>query len=167
MYDILPFPNITADNKSDLVFQINNYLIQLKETLEFELTNISAENLSSDLIDKMNSLGAEIEKVEETKEELAQNVSNKIISVSDVMNSESFKAHTKAVEEYAQGLVDALVYITSGSQTTTSNEVGGENVFTFTDSKGNTSTFTVRNGNAPKMTFTVDFTTGNLLYEQS
>ena len=34
----------------------------------------------------------------------------------------------------------------SGKQTTTSNDDGGANVYTFTDTKGNTSTFTVKNG---------------------
>ena len=34
----------------------------------------------------------------------------------------------------------------SGSQTTTSSADGGSNIYTFTDTKGNTSTFTVKNG---------------------
>lgn len=170
MYDILPFPNITAEEKGELVFQINNYLIQLKETLEFALTNISSENLSQELIDKMNSLGADIQKMDETNTEQIQSVSSRMLTVSDVLNSPGFAAHTQASMEYAQGLVDALEYIVSGSQTTTSSASGGSNVFTFTDSQGKTSTFTVKNGekgDPPKMTFTVDFTTGNLLYEQS
>ena len=37
-------------------------------------------------------------------------------------------------------------FLLSGSQTTTSAADGGSNVYTFTDTKGNTSTFTVKNG---------------------
>lgn len=41
------------------------------------------------------------------------------------------------------GLANVLI---SGSQTSTSNVDGGSNVYTFKDSEGNTSTFTVKNG---------------------
>ena len=92
MYDILPFPNITATDTKEQVAQINNYLIQFKETLEFILTNISVDNLSQELIDKLNSLGAEVEKTQVLKEEEIQQVSNRIISVSDVINSSMFEA---------------------------------------------------------------------------
>jgi hypothetical protein len=92
MYDILPFPNITATNINDLVAQANNYLMQFKETLEFALTNISTDNLSQDLIEKLNSLGADIEKSIEDRDDQIQQVSNQAITVSDVINSPSFVA---------------------------------------------------------------------------
>ena len=91
MYDMLPFPHITATKAEEQVAQINNYLIQFKETLEFILTNISADNLSPDLVNKLNSLGAEIEKTQSTREEEIQQVTNKMITVSDVINSPAFQ----------------------------------------------------------------------------
>ena len=92
MYDMLPFPHITATNAEEQVAQINNYLIQFKETLEFILTNISADNLSPELVNKLNSLGAEIEKTQVDREEEIQQVTNKMITVSDVINSPAFQA---------------------------------------------------------------------------
>ena len=44
------------------------------------------------------------------------------------------------------GYVNSLALIKSGKQTTTSTADGGSNVYTFTDTKGATSTFTVKNG---------------------
>jgi predicted nucleic acid-binding protein len=69
-----------------------NFLIQFKETLEFILANIGIDNLSDELVNKLNSLGAEIEKTNEVKEEEMQQVSNKMLTVSDVINSEAFKS---------------------------------------------------------------------------
>ena len=90
MYDMLPYPNIMAANIEELVTQTNNYLMQLKETLEFALTNISTENLSSELTDKLNVLGADIEKSIEDRDDQIQQVSNQALSVSDVLNSSAF-----------------------------------------------------------------------------
>lgn len=42
--------------------------------------------------------------------------------------------------------VNGSALLKSGSQTTTSNDDGGSNIYTFTDTKGTTSTFTVKNG---------------------
>jgi len=98
MYDILPFPNITATDAKEQVAQINNYLIQFKETLEFILTNISVDNLSQDLIDKLNSLGAEVEKTQVVREEELQQVSNRMISVSDVLNSPAYQKDREELE---------------------------------------------------------------------
>ena len=89
MYDILPFPNIIAGSAEEQTAQINNYLIQLKETLEFVLTNISIENLSQDLVVKLNNMGVEANS-EENYEQIQQ-VSGKILTVSDVINSNAFK----------------------------------------------------------------------------
>ena len=89
MYDILPFPNITAGSAEEQTAQINNYLIQLKETLEFVLTNISIENLSQDLVAKLSNIGAET-KSDENYEQIQQ-LSGKLLTVSDVINSNAFK----------------------------------------------------------------------------
>lgn len=94
MYDMLPFPNINAANIEELSFQTNNYLIQFKETLEFILTNIGTDNLSTDLIEKLNSLGAEVEKTIEETDDQFQQVAGKALTVADVINSTAFKEAT-------------------------------------------------------------------------
>ena len=107
MYDMLPFPNITATNTEEQVSQINNYLIQFKETLEFILTNISVDNLSQELIDKLNSLGSDIQKSVVQREEEIQQVSGKMLSVSDVINSSMFQSSIDALETEVQKNVEA------------------------------------------------------------
>lgn len=107
MYDMLPFPNITATDTKEQVAQINNYLIQFKETLEFILTNISADNLSADLIAKLNALGSDIQKENAERDEEMQQVSGRIITASDVVNSAVYKADMDLREEKIQEAHDA------------------------------------------------------------
>jgi hypothetical protein len=95
MYDMLPFPNITSKTAEEQVAEINNYLIQFKESLEFILSSIGIENLSAELVALLKSLGAEIEKTNKNKDEELNQVSNKMLTVSDVINSDAFK---KALE---------------------------------------------------------------------
>lgn len=138
MYDMLPFPNITATTVEEQAAQINNYLIQFKETLEFILMNISTDNLSKSLVDKLNRLGAEIEKTSEESTEQLQQVSNNAITVSDVINSVAFNA-----------AVDSAVphkYLVSAEQIQTSTESGGINIYGIEDASGEIHQFTVRNG---------------------
>lgn len=138
MYDMLPFPNIKATSVEEQAEQINNYLIQFKETLEFILTNISTDNLSPVLVEKLNSLGAEIEKTSEESTEQLQQISNKAITVSDVINSTAFKS-----------AIDNAVpheYLVSAEQIQTSQESGGINIYAIEDASGKVSQFTVRNG---------------------
>lgn len=94
MYDILPFPNITATDTKEQVAQINNYLIQFKETLEFILTNISADNLSPELRASLNALGAEIQTTKEEQKDATQQIVHNALTVSDVVNSQLFKDET-------------------------------------------------------------------------
>lgn len=154
MYDILPFPNITATDEREQVAQINNYLIQLKESLEFALMNISADNLSQELRTQLNSLGAEVKTTQEEQTEATQQLAKKISTVS----------------------ADCIV---SGKQTTTSTEDGGENVYTFTRVNGVEDSFVCRNGSkgekgekgeigrTPTISMEIDFTTGQLTYTSS
>ena len=150
MYDMLPFPNITATSIEELSFQTNNYLIQFKETLEFILTNIGADNLSSDLMETLNSLGAEVEKTIEDTDDQFQQVAQKTITVADVINSSAFeealpKEYLKSVEVVDEGL----------------------NVYAIEDSSGEIKQYTIKHGKTPKVEFTVDFNTGNLEYTTS
>ena len=92
MYDMLPFLNTTSKTPEEQVGEITSYLMQFKETLEFILTNIGIDNLSDDLVNKLNILGADIEKTNTVKEEELQQVSSKMLTVSDVINSDAFKA---------------------------------------------------------------------------
>ena len=171
MYDMLPFPHFTASTVEEQTAQINNYLIQFKETLEFILTNISAENLSPELVRKLNSLGAEIEKTTEETTEQLQQVSNKAITVSDVINSKAFKT---AVEN-----AGPQEYLVSAEQIQTSQESGGINIYAIKDSTGTVTKFIVKNGKTgnagpkgdkgdtgatPNVVFSVNFSTGNLEY---
>ena len=73
MIDALPYPRLVGATPEEQIRELFNYLIQLKETLEFVLMNISTENLSLELINKLNSLGADIEKANsDRQDELAQ-----------------------------------------------------------------------------------------------
>ena len=72
MVDLLPYPNINAKDAETQAKQINNYLIQLKEAIEFTLGSMSAENKSvSEALAK--SL---IESNAERENEITQKVSN-------------------------------------------------------------------------------------------
>lgn len=96
MYDMLPFPSVTAKTPEEQVGELTNYLIQFKETLEFILANISVENLSQELIQKLNDLGADVEKNAEERDEQLSQIANKSLTVSDVINSEGFKTSVQS-----------------------------------------------------------------------
>ena len=73
MVDMFPFPRVTGNTPDEKISELLSYLIQFKEALEFALMNISTENLSPDLVNKLNELGADIKKSNEARaEELAQ-----------------------------------------------------------------------------------------------
>ena len=91
MYDILPFPNITGETPAEQLEQINSYLIQLKEELEFVLTRISAENLSEDLRRQLSSLGADINTNKTEQEVVTQQIINRALTVDDVVSSTTFE----------------------------------------------------------------------------
>lgn len=156
MYDMLPFPNITAKNTEEQVAQINNYLIQFKETLEFILTNISTDNLSQDLIERLNTLGANIEKSIVDRDDQLQQMSSKTLTVSDVINSPAF---AMALDD-----VKPPKYLISAKQTQTSDEPGGINIYAFEDESGEVKEFTVKNGKTPNVEINVNFDTGCLDY---
>lgn len=100
MFDIFNFPNINKSDKTEKQIEdIVNYLIQFKETLEFELANISLENLSPELTNKLDSLSSDIDKgVDGIKEEFSQRSTGNL-TVSDVCNSELFKSYVKTSVE--------------------------------------------------------------------
>lgn len=92
MVDMLPFPRIIGNTPEEKIAELYNYLIQFKETLEFTLMNISTDNLSPELVNKLNELGANIEQSNaKREEEVAQLSQFSSITVSDVCNSMIFK----------------------------------------------------------------------------
>ena len=157
MQDIFEFPNITAGTPQEQAKQINDYLIQFKERLEFVLMNISVENLSKELREKLSSLGTDIKNSNEEMGDQMQQVAKKTISVSDVINSEMFKSALKAVSdtiptEYVKSVVAEE-----------STEDAGIDIFTIKDSKGKVSEYGVKN--EKPLVFSINFDTGNLEYE--
>ena len=117
--------------------------------------NISVDNLSQDLIDRLNELGTDIQKSNEDREDQMQQISNKTLSISDVINSESFKA---ALPQE---------YLVSAEQIQSSNEPNGINIYAIEDASGEIKQFIVKNGKTPNVNFTVNFSTGNLEYTTS
>lgn len=154
MYDMLPFPNISATNIEELSFQTNNYLIQFKETLEFILTNIGADNLSSDLTETLNALGAEVEKTIEDTDDQLQQVAGKTLTVADVINSSAFEealddATPKTYLESVEVIEDGI------------------NINAIEDGSVEVKQYTIKNGKTPEVEFSVNFETGNLEYTTS
>lgn len=91
MVDMLPFPRVIGNTPEEQISELLNYLIQFKETLEFALMNISTENLSPDLVNKLNELGANIEKSNTDREDEVAQISTNALTISDVCNSDLFK----------------------------------------------------------------------------
>ena len=93
MNDMFSFPTVRGNTPEEQINELVNYLIQFKETLEFALDIISTENLSPELIDKLNGLGTNTDKMTSVREEeLAQiSVKELNLTVNDVVNSPAFK----------------------------------------------------------------------------
>ena len=91
MIDMLPFPKVSGNTPEEQIGSLVNYLTQFKETLEFAIMNISTENLSPDLVNKLNELGAGIQKNKEEREDEVAQISTKTLTISDVCNSDLFK----------------------------------------------------------------------------
>ena len=96
MLDRLPMPHITATKTEEQIAQVRDYLFHLKEELEFILMNISEDNLSSDLINKLNSLGVDIENNKSENEDQLQQMSAKTLTVNDVVTSVLFDVEVTA-----------------------------------------------------------------------
>lgn len=117
MVDLLPFPRITAKTPEGQISELISYLVQFKETLEFTLGNISTDNFSADLIAKLNGLGADIEESNKNREEEMAQVSSKNLTVSDVCNSDIFKA---SVESQISGITFSVNFNTGNLEFETS-----------------------------------------------
>lgn len=95
MVDMFPFPRIVGKTNEEQIAQLVDYLVQFKETLEFALNNITTENLSPELINKLNELGAGIQQSNNDREEeiaqLSGVKSGNNLTISDVIQSSQFK----------------------------------------------------------------------------
>lgn len=104
MYDVLPFPEIKAKTVEGQIIEIVDYLIQFKETLEFELTDISIENLSPELVKKLSALGMDIQQSNQNREDELSQIAIKALTVDDVLSSPAF---TEAVAKTVQDIINA------------------------------------------------------------
>lgn len=117
MLDILPYPRIVGDKTEEKISSLIDYLIQVKEELEFALRNISTDNLSDELIGKLNSLGADIQKSDEARKDELSQLNLDVLTVSDVINSSSFKS---AVNTQVQGITFNVNFSTGNLEFETS-----------------------------------------------
>lgn len=120
MMDMLPFPRIMGNTTEEKMADLLNYLIQFKETLEFILANISTENLSPDLVNKLNELGADIEKSNEDRESEISQVSNNSVTIFDVCESDLVKQ--TMVDEIEKNVTINVNYETGYLEYTTRKE---------------------------------------------
>lgn len=121
MMDMLPFLRVTGTTLEEQIVSLVNYLTQFKETLEFALMNISTENLSPDLVNKLNELGAGIEKSNEEREDEVAQISTNALTIPDVINSELFK--DAIASEQAKDIAFNVNFETGDLEYTTNEEV--------------------------------------------
>lgn len=97
MRDLLPFPMLRSTTPERQIEELVVYLVQLKEELEFILSNISEDNLSEALRKRLEGLGVSIGASDTRREDELQQVTSRIISVSDVVSSDVFKAAVRDI----------------------------------------------------------------------
>lgn len=73
------------------------YLVQLKEELEFILSNISEDNLSEALRKRFEGLGVSIGASNKNRKDELLQVTSRLISVRDVVGSDVFKEAVKNI----------------------------------------------------------------------
>lgn len=95
MGDIFPFLMMRENTLQGKIGEIVNYLTMFKEALEFEIQNISEENLSVEFANKLNGLGADIVKESDNREDGFAQLSKNNLTIYDVCNSELFKVAVK------------------------------------------------------------------------
>lgn len=101
MENLLPFPHFIAGDTANRLKQMEDYLYQFRESLELALTDIGPANFSAAFRTELSALGLQMKDMETNAEERQQRVeqvSNGQITVSDVLNSEAYKASIRAVK---------------------------------------------------------------------
>ena len=150
MFDTLPFPNMTAKDAEERSKQTIDYLLQLREELVFILESIVSG--------EYGRLATQNHTVK-TVETVVKNASESSLTVAEVINSAAFKGAINGVTEKIP-----TKYLVSAEQTVVSGEPGGINIYAIKDSSGKAQELQVKNGETPKVTFEVNFETGNLDY---
>ena len=74
----LPYPNINGESEEKKIAQINNYLIQLKDSLEFALMSMESENMAMS-----ESFAKGLNESNVTREDHMSQVSSKMTSDTD------------------------------------------------------------------------------------
>lgn len=105
MFDILPYPQITGETPEEQVKELYDYLLRLKEELEFILQNIGSDNLSEEFQKKLSVLGIEVRTASSDAQDAQTIAKNSGITVDDVIGSEKFKASVKATADKSAELV--------------------------------------------------------------
>lgn len=112
MNELLPSPHITALNDKEQIQQMRSYLFQLKESLEFILTNIGTENLSDTLLKDLKNMGMSIAEVQsdvDMRQKTTVGLINESnLTVSDVINSALFEAEIQEVKDYADSVAGTV-----------------------------------------------------------
>ena len=97
MRDLLPFPMLRATTPERQIEELVIYLVQLKEELEFILSNISEDNLSEALRKRLEGLGVSIGASNKNRKDELLQVTARLISVRDVVGSDVFKEAVKNI----------------------------------------------------------------------
>lgn len=133
MEHLIPYPNFRAVDERNKVKQMEDYLYQLRETLELALTDIGPANFSAAFRMELQNIGMEMQNVQTNTEESQQRVervSGAQITVSDVLNSEAYKASIEAAKsEGADGYVkfpDGTLICYGSESSATSGTFGKE-----------------------------------------
>lgn len=153
MFDTLPFPNMTAKDAEERSKQTIDYLLQLREELVFILDSIVSGEYG-----KLTAQPTQVNVTEKT----IVNSSEDTLTVSEVINSATFKAAMNGIKEMVPD-----EYLVSATQTYVSGDPGGINLYLIKDSSGRVQTFQIKNGKSPKVTLAVNYETGNLEYTTS
>ena len=97
MRDLLPFPMLRSTTPERQIEELVIYLVQLKEELEFILSNISEDNLSETLRKRLEGLGVSIGASNKNRKDELLQVTARLISVRDVVGSDVFKEAVKNI----------------------------------------------------------------------
>lgn len=97
MRDLLPFPMLRSTTPETQIEELVVYLVQLKEELEFILSNVSEDNLSEALRKRLEGLGVSIGASNKNRKDELLQVTSRLISVRDVVGSDVFKEAVKNI----------------------------------------------------------------------
>ena len=120
MEHLIPFPNFRAADERNKIKQMEDYLYQLREALELSLTDIGPSNFSAAFRLELQRMGMEMQNVQTNSEESKQRVekvSGAQLSVSDVLNSEAYKASIESVKEEVSAVTsDSCITFPDGTR---------------------------------------------------